>query len=60
MSAPAMEPGTLLAHALSNVDRLLRNETNRSRHITLASIRSDLAEGIAHLGSPAEEMREAS
>lgn len=56
MSAPAIEiEATVtgaLNHALAEVDRLLRNETNRARHMTLSGIRRDLTTGIAHLGSP--------
>jgi len=58
MSAPAIEaiePASVVAgslnHALAEVDRLLRQEMNRSRHITLSGIRQDLATGLAHLGS---------
>jgi len=61
MSAPAIEMNPVielvtgsLNHALAEVDRLLRNETNRARHMTLSGIRRDLTTGIAHLGSPAD------
>ena len=40
-----------LTAALSQVDRLLRVETNRSKHVALQHIRSELANGIAHLVS---------
>lgn len=43
-----------LMHALNDVDRLLRNETNRARHVTLTGIRSDLVATLAHLGSPVD------
>jgi hypothetical protein len=56
-----MEP-TAAAHltvALGKIDRLLRVETNRAKHVALVQIRSELVDGIAHLGSPAqtEEIR---
>ena len=52
-----MEP-TVANHltvALGKVDRLLRVETNRSKHMVLVQIRTELADGIAHLGSPPTE-----
>ena len=48
-----MEP-TAAAHltvALGKIDRLLRVETNRSKHMMLQGIRAEVADGIAHLVS---------
>jgi GTP-binding protein EngB required for normal cell division len=48
-----MEP-TAAAHltvALGKIDRLLKVETNRSKHMVLVQIRTELADGIAHLVS---------
>ncbi len=54
----AIEPtvANRLTVALGKVDRLLRVETNRSKHMVLVQIRTELADGIAHLGSPIEEI----
>ena len=48
-----MEPTTAarLTVALGKIDRLLRVETNRSKHMVLVQIRTEVADGIAHLGS---------
>lgn len=48
-----------LHHALAGVERLLRNETNRARHITLTGIRADIAEALAHMGSQTDVVQPA-
>jgi len=51
-----MEPTAAhhLTVALGKIDRLLRVETNRSKHMVLVQIRSEVADGIAHLVSDME------
>ena len=40
-----------LTVALGKIDRLLKVETNRSKHMVLVQIRTEVADGIAHLVS---------
>jgi hypothetical protein len=42
MTAPTVTDPARLTHALADVDRLLRNETNRARHMLLTGIRADI------------------
>jgi hypothetical protein len=53
MTAPLLTDPARLVHALADVDRLLRNETNRARHMTLTGIRADLTAVLEKVQSDA-------